>query len=233
MSQADTPASKRTSVVIADDHSLVRVGIQTLLGRLDRFEVIGEAIDGNEALALILQLKPDIVLMDIAMPGLSGIEVAERLRDAGSVSRVIMLSGNEDPAVVMTALKAGSHGYLAKDLLLAELEIALDAVLHGNSYLSPRVAHHVIASAARPEMLAAEPAPAPAAPVEESPLTERQRDVLAGVARGLSTKEIARELNISPKTVEFHRAQISERLGVRDIAGLVRRAAKMGLVKLD
>lgn len=232
---SDSPASTtqdkeaaRTSVLIADDHALVRVGIQTLLRQLSRFEVVGEATDGNDALGAIQRLQPDVVLMDVAMPGLSGIEVAERLRTQGCASRVVMLSANEDRETVLASLKAGSRGYLVKDLLLAELEIALEAIRRGNSYISPRVAHYLIESANTEPQQAAKEAQAAPSPVDC--LTSRQRDVLAAVARGLSTKEIARELGISPKTVEFHRADICDRLGVRDIAGLVRIALKAGLV---
>ncbi|MFC4161036.1 response regulator [Chitinimonas lacunae] len=212
--------------MIADDHSLVRVGILTLVGQLGRFEVVGEAVDGNAALAMILARQPDIALMDINMPGLSGIEVAERLRSAGSQTRLIILSGNEERDTVLAALKAGTQGYLVKDLLLAELEIALDAVYRGNHYLSPRVAGHVIASAAH--------SPPPQSPARSSLLlTPRQLDVLQAVVRGLSTKQIARELQISPKTVEFHRAQLSERLGVHDVASLIKQATRLGLLSLD
>lgn len=209
-----------TTVFIADDHLLVRVGIRTLLERLPRFTVIGEAKNGHEAFDLILAQQPALVLMDISMPQASGIEVASRLRAAGSASRIIMLSANEDRDSVMASLQAGSYGYLVKDLLLSELEIALDAVQRGEHYLSPRVAHFLT------ELATQGTAPTTTA---QDVLTPRQKDVLAAVARGLSTKEIARELAISPKTVEFHRGQISERLDVHDIAAMVKAAIRLGL----
>ncbi len=212
------------SILIADDHFLVRVGIRALIERLPHFCVVGEAANAAEAVAQLDTLKPAIVLLDISMPDQSGIEAAPLIHASGA--RVIMLSAMDGAEYVLSALKAGASGYLVKDLLLNELELALESVSRGDVYLSPRIAHHVIASmhpvvASTPETEKA------------SLLTGRQKEVLAGIARGLSTKQIAREMNISPKTVEFHRAQIIERLGVRDVAGLVRQAARLGLVSLD
>lgn len=221
------------SVLIADDHYLVRIGIRALLEKLANYEVVGEAANAVEAMAEALRLHPKIVLLDIEMPGRSGLEVARELGERLPESKVIILSALDSAEAVLGALKAGSRGYLVKDLLLNELELALDSVSRGDTYLSPRIAHHVIASLTQP---ASSTTPGTAdAPTDTAPslLTERQSAVLTAIARGLSTKQIAREMDISPKTVEFHRSQIIERLGVRDVASLVRKAAKLGLVNLD
>jgi DNA-binding NarL/FixJ family response regulator len=217
----------QTSVLIADDHALIRVGIQTLISQLQGYQVVGEAADGRQALECCLALQPDIVLMDVSMPGMNGIEVAQALQTQGFCGHFIMLSGDERPDTVQAALKVGSRGYLLKNLLLAELEIALDAVRSGKSYISPGVADLLI------ELARIESA-APARLAERTPidvLTERQRVVLAAIVQGRSNKEIARELAVSPKTVEFHRAEIMQRLDVHDLATLVRIAIKAGLVE--
>ncbi|SMC19647.1 two component transcriptional regulator, LuxR family [Andreprevotia lacus DSM 23236] len=219
------------SVLIADDHSLVRIGVRALLEKLPRYQVIGEAGNAAESLALTAKLQPDILLLDIGMPDRSGLAVAGQLQQERPGLRIIVLSALETAEAVLGALHAGCRGYLVKDLLLNELELALDAVAHGDIYLSPRISHHLVATLQRDAAPVADAVSH--APAGDALLTERQVEVLQGIARSLTTKQIARELNISPKTVEFHRAQIIERLGVRDVVSLVRKAAKLGLVDLD
>ena len=221
------------SVLIADDHYLVRIGVRALLEKLPRYAVVGEAANAAEAMTSAATLNPSVVLLDIDMPDQSGLEVAARLQSLPVVPKVIILSALDTADAVLGALKAGSRGYLVKDLLLNELELALDSVSRGDLYISPRVSHHVIAAS-----LSGQPPQAGrdlSSTGDQAPpiLTERQSVVLTAIARGLSTKQIAREMDISPKTVEFHRSQIIERLGVRDVASLVRQAAKLGLVNLD
>jgi DNA-binding NarL/FixJ family response regulator len=211
-------------VLLADDHLLVRAGIRSLLGTLAGIEVVGEARDGQEALHLVETLRPRIVLMDIAMPGLNGLEATARIARDYPETRVIILSMHVSEEYAARALRAGGAGYLPKDADVRELELAIEAVARGETYLSPAVSTHVVADYRRrlaevPDALAR--------------LTPRQREVLQLLAEGHSTKEIAFRLRVSGKTVETHRAQIMDRLDIHDLAGLVRFAIRMGLVSPD
>jgi DNA-binding NarL/FixJ family response regulator len=211
-------------VLIADDHALVRAGIRALLQSIAGFEVVGEAADGRDALSLIKAQHPDLVLMDTSMPGLNGVEAAARVTKDFPKVRVLMLSAHADEEYVRQALRAGAAGYLLKDAGTAELELAIRAVARGETYLSPSVSKHVIADYLR------------RAGTEFGSLellTARQREVLQLIAEGYTTKEIARTLHISDKTVETHRMQLMDRLDIHDVAGLVRYAIRVGLVKSD
>ena len=209
-------------VLIADDHTLVRAGIRALLQGLEGVEVVAEAGDGREAMALALVHRPDVLVTDIAMPHVSGLELAGRVARELPEARVIILSmyGNEEYA--SRALQAGAAGYLLKDSGLAELELAVRAVARGETYLSPAVSKHVIADYLRRTG---------GAPPESGSLTPRQRQVLRLIAEGKTTKAIARLLGVSVKTVETHRAQLMDRLDIHDVAGLVRHAIRIGLVE--
>ncbi len=209
-------------VLIADDHTLVRAGIRALLQGLEGVEVVAEAGDGREAMALAQVHRPDVVVTDIAMPHVSGLELAGRVARELPEARVIILSmhGNEEYA--SRALQAGAAGYLLKDSGLAELELAVRAVARGETYLSPAVSKHVIADYLRRTG---------GAPPESGSLTPRQRQVLRLIAEGKTTKAIARVLGVSVKTVETHRAQLMDRLDIHDVAGLVRHAIRIGLVE--
>jgi DNA-binding NarL/FixJ family response regulator len=211
-------------ILIADDHALVRAGIRALAQKIAGIEVVAEAADGRDALALTKLHQPDIVLMDISMPGLNGLEAAARAaKDFPSV-RILILSAHADEEHVCQALRAGAAGYLLKDAGTAELEIALRAVARGETYLSPAVSKHVIADYIRRTG-------GESGSLEL--LTPRQREVLQLIAEGHTTKEIARTLHLSDKTVETHRMQLMERLDIHDVAGLVRYAIRVGLVKSD
>jgi DNA-binding NarL/FixJ family response regulator len=210
-------------VLLADDHSLVRAGIRSLLGAMADVEVVGEAASGEEALELAARQQPDVVLMDIAMKGITGLEAAARMREAHPAVRVVILSMHSGEEYVLQALRAGAAGYLLKDAATGELELALRSVMRGESWLSPAVSRQVVEGYV--QRSGAEAAP--------DVLTARQREVLRLVAGGKSTKEIAFFLNLSVKTVETHRAQIMERLGIRDVPGLVRYALRTGLVPPD
>lgn len=207
-------------VLLVDDHTLVRAGIRSLLREIEGIEVVAEAGDGAEALALAERERPDVVLMDIAMKGMNGLDAASRLRQRCPAVKVVILSMHTSEEYVLLALRAGAAGYLIKDAATAELEIALRSVMRGETYLSPAISRQVVDGYVQR--------------VGESggqdPLTRRQREVLKHIAEGRSTKEIAYELGVSVKTVETHRAQITERLGIRDVAGLVRYAMRTGLV---
>jgi DNA-binding NarL/FixJ family response regulator len=207
-------------VLLADDHALVRAGIRSLLGAMVDVQVIAEASSGEEALELAARDLPDVVLMDIAMKGITGLEAAARLRERHPSVRVVILSMHSGEEYVLQALRAGAVGYLLKDAATGELELALRSVIRGESWLSPAVSRQVVEGYV--QRVGGEAAP--------DLLTARQREVLRLVAGGKSTKEIAFLLNLSVKTVETHRAQIMERLGIRDVAGLVRYALRTGLV---
>ncbi len=211
-------------VLLADDHKLVRAGLRSLLDGLPEIEVVAEAGDGREALSLIETHHPHVALMDIAMPGLNGLEVVEILAKQSPGTRVIILSMHASEEYVMRALRAGAAGYLLKDSGTAELELAIKAVAQGETYLSPPVSKHVVSSyvqriggeASLPEQL-----------------TPRQREILQLIAEGHSSKEIAQRLNVSARTIETHRAKLMERLDIHDVAGLVRFAVRAGLVTTD
>jgi DNA-binding NarL/FixJ family response regulator len=207
-------------VLLADDHALVRAGIHSLLEGMREVQVVGEASSGEEALELADRARPDVVLMDIAMKGITGLEAAAQLRERHPEVRVVILSMHSGEEYVLQALRAGAVGYLLKDAATGELELALRSVMRGESWLSPSVSRQVVEGYMHRS--GGETAP--------EVLTARQREVLKLVAGGKSTKEIAFLLNLSVKTVETHRAQIMERLGIRDVAGLVRYALRTGLV---
>jgi DNA-binding NarL/FixJ family response regulator len=207
-------------VLLVDDHALVRAGMRSLLQDLPEVEVVAEAGDGAEALAAAERERPDVVLMDIAMKGMNGLEAAARLRERLPAVKVIILSMHTSEEYVLLALRAGAAAYLIKDSATSELELALKSVMRGETYLSPAISRQVVDGYVQRVGASAGP----------EPLTPRQREVLKRVAEGRSTKAIAYELNLSVKTVETHRAQIMERLGIRDVAGLVRYAMRAGLV---
>lgn len=211
-------------VLLADDHALVRAGLRKLLESLPDIEVVGEADDGQAVLALAEQLHPHLVLMDIAMPGLNGLEAAARLTKAHPQIRVLILSMHQNEDYVRQALRAGAAGYLLKDAAPVELEHALKAVLRGQTYLSPAVSKGVMSDYV--QRLRGEESPGEA-------LTPRQREVLQLVAEGKSTKEIARRLELSVKTVETHRSQLMKQLDLHDVAALVRYAIRTGLISSE
>jgi DNA-binding NarL/FixJ family response regulator len=212
---------KIARVLLADDHALVRAGIRSLLERMTAIEVVAEASDGREALELAKKHLPDLMLLDIAMAGLNGLEALARATKEFSAVKVIILSMHANEEYVPQALRAGARGYLLKDAAVAELELALRAVNRGEIYLSPRISKRVIDSYL--ERLENE------RPLREE-LTLRQREIVQLIAEGKSTKEIAFFLKVSIKTVEAQRAQLMERLEIHDVAGLVRYAMRVGLV---
>ncbi|MBC7249658.1 MAG: response regulator transcription factor [Anaerolineae bacterium] len=215
---------KPIKVLLAEDHTLVRAGFRALLQHIADIEIIAEAGDGHEALRLIETHLPDVVLMDISMPGLNGLEVTARVSKRFPTVRVIMLSMHANEEYVLRALRAGAVGYLLKDADTTELELAIKAAMRNETYLSPPISQQVIKGYLRR--------------VGETPtpferLTPRQREVLQLIAEGHTTQDIAQILGISVKTVETHRAQLMERLNIYDVAGLVRYAVRIGLVTVD
>ncbi len=216
-------------ILLADDHTLVRAGLRALLESIDDVTAISEAGDGRRALELVAAERPDVALLDISMPGLNGLEVAARVTSDSPRTRLVILSMHSSPSYVAQALRAGAVGYLLKDSAAEELGLALRAVMSGETYLSPAISRQVVdgflGRLARPEKDEAEP-------VDEQ-LTPRQREILQLVAESRSSKEVAAMLSLSVKTVEAHRSQIMERLGIHDLAGLVRYAIRVGLVSAD
>lgn len=211
-------------VMLVEDHALVRAGIRSLLEKLPDLEVVAEAGDGRTALSLIAEHQPDVVLMDIKMAGLNGLEATARIvRDLPGV-RVVILSMYANEEYVIQALRVGASGYLLKDAGTAELEVAVRAAARGETYLSPAISRRMIQDYL--QVVGGE-----GGALEQ--LTPRQREVLQLVAEGHSVKEIAQILQISVKTVETHRAQLMERLDIHDVAGLVRYAIRIGLVAPD
>jgi DNA-binding NarL/FixJ family response regulator len=212
-------------ILLVDNHTLVRAGIRSLLEVLPGVDIVGEAADGREALALIKERNPDIVFMDIAMEGMNGLEATRRAVKSFPRVRVIILSIHSNEEYVSQALRAGASGYMLKDAAPSELEIAINAVATGATYLSPAVSRQVVDDYLR------RVSDEETTPVEM--LTPRQREVLQLVAEGCSTKEVAQKLDLGIKTVETHRTQLMERLDIHDVAGLVRYAIRHGLVNSD
>jgi DNA-binding NarL/FixJ family response regulator len=212
---------RRIRVLLADDHTLVRAGIRGLLAGLEGIKVVGESGDGAEALRIAETLRPDVVLLDVGMPSLNGLEVAGRLSTFDPAIRVIILSMHTSEEYVLRALRSGCAGYLVKGSAVAELEIAVRAVARGETYFSPSVSKRILDEYVHRSGGAADPLDA---------LTPRQREILQLVAEGHTSRAIAHRLTLSLKTVESHRAQIMERLRVHDLAGLVRFAIRVGLV---
>jgi DNA-binding NarL/FixJ family response regulator len=208
-------------ILLVEDHALVRAGIRALLEQLPGVEVVGEASNGYDALRLIGQHQPTVVLMDIGMAGMSGLEVMAQVAQSFPDIRVIMLSMHAHEEFVLQALRSGAAGYLLKDAGTAELELAIRAIARGETYLSPAVSRHVVGEYMRR---------VGSTPIGLDQLTPRQREILRLIAQGHTTKEIAQQLAISVKTVETHRAQLMERLDIYDVARLVRYAIRLGLV---
>ena len=216
-------------VVVADDHTLVRSGLRVLLERTPDIRVVAEAGDGREALALVARLRPDVVLMDVTMAGLNGLEATVRTVRAHRGVRVLVLSMHKTEEYVVHALQAGAAGYLLKDAA-AELERAIRGVVRGETYLSAEAAQRVAAYEERYGSLAARDGRAAREP---TPLTPREVEVLQLIAEGRTMQEIARTLAISQKTVETHRYRLMDRLNIHRVAGLVRYAVRIGLVQAE
>jgi DNA-binding NarL/FixJ family response regulator len=215
---------KPIRVLLADDHTLVRAGIRSLLETIQDVEVVAESGDGRETLELIALHRPDLVLLDIGMPGLNGVEIARQCERVSPKTRVVMLSMYDDRTHVMQAIRAGATGYLLKGAAVAELPLAVKAVMAGETYLTPRVSRHVVDGFLQDQQSDADPL---------TGLTQRQREILQLIAEGKSTKEIAGVLDVSVKTIETHRARLMERLGIHDVPGLVRFAIRSGLVSSE
>lgn len=215
-------------IVLADDHNIVRAGLRALLDKIPGMKVIAEASNGREVLDLIRKHKPDVVLLDIAMPELNGLEVTQFVAKEFPEVGIIILSMHKSEEYVLQALRFGASGYLLKDSAADELEIAIRAVLRGEKYLAPFVSKEVVKNLLMRINNNTSIVNNKKLPLEK--MTPRQREILQLIAEGNSTKEIAYKLNVSVKTVETHRKQLMDRLQIHDIAGLVRYAIKIGII---
>ena len=217
-------SGRTVRVLVADDHAIVRTGIRHVLEGEPGFTVVGEAATGPETLALALEHRPDVAVLDISMPGQSGLSVTAELRRHCPDTRVLILSMHDNTEYVLESVRAGAHGYLLKDTAATELRGAVRAVAQGESYFSPPIASRL--SAVVRGDLAVEASPAGLL----AQLTGREREVLIGVTRGLTNKEIAAELGISHRTVETHRESLMRKLSLRSVAELTRFALEIGVI---
>jgi DNA-binding NarL/FixJ family response regulator len=209
---------EKIHILLADDHAVVRQGFKMILAAQPDMEIVGEAGNGREALALAGQLQPDVIVMDVAMPELNGIEATRRVADLSPRSRVLALSMHKDSVYVREILRAGARGYLLKDSIASDLLAAVRAVARGEGYLSPGVSDAVLNDYRRHVT----------DPIDL--LTSREREVLQMIAEGKTNKEIATVLNLSVYTVDAHRGRIMEKLNVHSVTDLVRFAVRCGLV---
>ena len=209
---------EKTHILLADDHAVVRQGFKMILAAQPDMEIVGEAGNGREALDLAGQLQPDVIVMDVAMPELNGIEATRRVADLSPRSRVLALSMHKDSVYVREILRAGARGYLLKDSIASDLLAAVRAVARGEGYLSPGVSDAVLNDYRRHVT----------DPIDL--LTSREREVLQMIAEGKTNKEIATVLNLSVYTVDAHRGRIMEKLNLHSVTDLVRFAVRCGLV---
>lgn len=210
--------SHRIRIVLADDHDMVRAGIRSVLSTQRDVDIVAEADNGVAAVEAVQRLRPEVAILDITMPGLSGVSATERILSLGTGTKVIALSMHAEKQFVTSMLEAGASAYLLKNTAARELVTALRAVVRGDTYLSPK---------------AAEVAPAPAGPAAGPQLTAREREVLQLLAEGKSSKEIADVLFLGTRTVETYRVQIMDKLGIRTVAGLTKYAVRHGLSEIQ
>ncbi len=210
------------SIVVADDHKIVREGLIRLLESREDYTVVGEASDGEEAVAVVMDMQPDVVLMDLNMPKLSGIEATRQLDRAGCRSKILVLSMQEGQGYVEEVLRAGASGFVVKNSASKDVYNAIDAVRSGASYLSPAITQQVVDAIARAKTTGSSAV---------SILTEREREVLKLITDGLSSKEIASDLGVSLKTIDSHRSNLMKKLDIHKVSGLVRFAIRSGLVE--
>ena len=212
-----------TRIILADDHAVMRTGLRLVLERQQDFEVIGEASDGREAVALTQKLQPDVLVMDIGMPNLNGIEAARQIAAAAPQVAVVILSMHSDESYVLRALKAGAKAYLLKESAESDLISAIRAVAAGKAYFSPAVSRMLVEDYVR-QLQDRE--------IEDSYelLTTREREILQLIAEGKSNKEIAATLNLSLYTVETHRGNLMEKLGLHTVPELILYAVRKGVI---
>ncbi|MBI4682894.1 MAG: response regulator transcription factor [Nitrospirae bacterium] len=214
----------KTKILLVDDHKILRDGICSLVKGYDDMEVVGEAADGRTAIRLVQQLSPDVVIMDISMPDLNGIDATRKIITDYPKVKIIALSMHYDKQFISEIFKAGASGYLIKDSAFDELEHAIRIVMDGKTYINPQIASLVV------ESLVSQPSSA--GHQAFSLLTEREREVLQLISEGKSTKQIAVDLHVSAKTVESHRRQVMGKLNIRNVAELTKYAIREGLTSV-
>jgi DNA-binding NarL/FixJ family response regulator len=210
------------SIIVADDHGIVREGLRRMLESEPDLKVCGEAADGREVLEQVASLEPDVVVLDITMPRLGGLETLEKIRSEFAKTKVILLSVHSDSPFIQSAISLGADGYVLKNGRAAEIVTAIREVMKGGSYFSPAVAREIVEQLRSPRTESDDPF---------SLLSSREREVLHLIAEGLSAKEVAVELSISAKTVEAHRTSVMRKLNVRKATELVRYALRHGLIE--
>ncbi len=213
-------------VIVADDHNLVREGIRALLEKADDIEVVGEAVDGLEAVELVQRLTPDVLVMDIAMPRLNGIKAVEQLRALAGPTRIVILTMYSDEILVRQALRHGAKGFLLKGSVSEELLLAIRAASRGAVYLSPAISETVLSEATATQM-SSKPSGA------GDQLTPRELELLQMISEGRTNNQMAEALGVSVKTVERHRTNLMTKLNARNLVELIRVAMKHGLIHLD
>ena len=210
------------TIIIVDDDDIVRIGLRTLLTELGRYEVIGEASNGRDAVRMARKLEPDLVLIDVGMPTMNGIDATKRIKSAVEKTKVIALSLHDDSRFVTQMLDAGASGFLPKQGAVEELPFALKTVIAGNTYLSPAIAASVLTHFRHGE-----------GNTSSAELSVREREVLQSIAEGKSASDIAKELSLSVKTIESHRRNIMKKLDLYSVAELTKYAIKEGLTGFD
>ncbi len=214
------------NIVLADDHKILREGICSIVKGFPDMEVIGEAADGRTVLTLVKNLSPDIVIMDISMPDLNGIDATRRITAEHPKVKIIALSMHYDKQFVSEIFKAGASGYLLKDCAFDELEHAIRVVIDNKTYVNPQIASLIV------ESLVSQPSAINTGTQSFSLLTEREREVLQMITEGNSTKQIASQLNVSAKTIESHRRQVMGKLNIRNVAELTKFAIREGITSV-
>lgn len=214
---------KTIQILLVDDHTIFRAGVRVLLEMQPDFKVIGEAEDGTKALTLTRELRPDVVLMDIAMPGVDGLSAARQIKELAPLTKIILLTQHENKEYIRPALKIGAEGYVLKRAAADELVMAIRAVHQGKSFLDSNVTSTILADYCKDGKTGTN--------TDYKQLSEREREILVMLARGYSNRQIAEFLKISPKTVDFHRARIMNKLGIKGRVALAQYALRHGLVE--
>jgi two-component system, NarL family, nitrate/nitrite response regulator NarL len=216
-------SAKKIKILVADDHPVVRKGLQSCLARQDRLKIIGEASDGDEALEKTRELSPDVVLMDISMPGMNGLAVTEVLRKEHPAVKILVISVHNNRDYVFRIIQAGAHGFISKEAAPDELLRAIECVYSGEPFFSPEIAkaalNQLVTSGGKKDPFAQ--------------LTSREREVLVLIAEGQSNKEIANKLGIGVRTIETHRERIMRRLDIHSVAGLTKFAIANGMISIE
>jgi len=216
-------SAKKIKILVADDHPIVRKGLQSCLARQDRLKIVGEASDGDEALKKTRELSPDVVLMDISMPGMNGLAVTEVLRKEHPDVKVLVLSVHNNRDYIFRIIQAGAHGFISKEAPPDELLRAIESVHSGEPFFSPEIAkaalNQLVSSGGKKDPFAQ--------------LTSREREVLVLIAEGQSNKEIANRLGIGVRTIETHRERIMRRLDIHSVAGLTKFAIANGMISIE